>query len=280
MNPLNIIWGCHFHIDTDDDNLMSRQLLEKMYEYLYNVDVDISSVGVFTPGFGPHTQYDHEIRLEEYWPLNDNFTTPLMLFQSIGYGTIWTCLNNNQFVFSLHALTYCNNDDRNTVEAIDHQKKAVWLAGNVHPKWDVDFFLNPNYPKFNSSELPVVGLEPELIQTTNPIGLASILIQGNKLDMLQQYIEHIYSNKDIYNKYVDLLHNNEGVYQLSDNTLKITFKKIDTSNILILGLVIGWLMENRNGNVQLDLEIISGNETFNKTIWMNDLVFKKNEFVI
>ena len=59
MNPLNTIWGCHFHIDTDDNNLISQELIQKMYEYLYDLDADIYSVGVFTPGFGPHTQYDH-----------------------------------------------------------------------------------------------------------------------------------------------------------------------------------------------------------------------------
>lgn len=140
MDPQSNIWGCHFHIDTNDNNIPSRQLIQKMNDYLKGVGADITTCGVFTPGFGPHTQFDHEIRFEKYYPQKVLFTTPLKLFESMGYGIMWGVLNNNGFVFSLHPLTQIGSDNDNVIEARDHDKRGVWLTNGLHPKWNVNFF--------------------------------------------------------------------------------------------------------------------------------------------
>ena len=85
-----------------------------------------------------------------------------------------------------------------------------------------------------------------------------MLITGLKLDILKLYIGQLnYGHINL---------------KLLDNSLVIQFEKLDIKYVTLLGLIVGWLMMNRDGDVKIDLNICVDETVNNKSVFMNDLV--------
>lgn len=261
--PTNKIWGCHFHMEVDKEDFPRALVINEAFlKYLNKEKIVPDTVGFFQPGYGAHKKYMWEVRLE---------TSDPQLLEKMGKGALWLAMNRGKLGAYIHPLTHDSTKLDLKTEGDDHADRTLEM-GVVHPL-DMQFFYDP----------PIDGKTGKLVDTRTPNEISPLEVSQMKAlgwnnakeirwkDPREALVNGFHIHVDftpdkqasamkVYGAFMQFLQSQNlhptstRVYKPKENGphqlagWEVKFEKNDEEVMKIMGIALGWLMLNRDGN--------------------------------
>eukprot|EP01130_Rhizamoeba_saxonica_P000656 TRINITY_DN10602_c0_g1_i1.p1 TRINITY_DN10602_c0_g1~~TRINITY_DN10602_c0_g1_i1.p1 ORF type:complete len:744 (-),score=128.14 TRINITY_DN10602_c0_g1_i1:24-2255(-) len=272
-DPRTKIWGTHFHIYFEEHQLTEAiGVIHALKEFLMEKDVAITRTSTYRSGYGPHKNYNCEIRIETFKQKPGpeiEFVTPDKHFRDIAIGYLWSSINQSEIVISSYPTTHNYLKEDLFVDGIDHRYRGIFLS-NKPSEWSPSFFFNPpmvptRYDKVlmdtraqtivEESEIKTIRSKFEIDEQWKiPFGLRSIKLVTDEASILGRGLEHFISN-------------NCKAIVCTFNEVYVTILAQDESDISFedSGIIMSWIQLNRNylHPIQLMLGVNSNNGVTN-----------------